>query len=88
MVVASRNADDEDSEALTGLKWKERHDQLVKSALGAGEGSMCVMHLLTLHYTAQRGRDLQGCFLLRLSLTSRKVQLNRISRGLLCVTRW
>ena len=58
--MASRNADDEDSEALTGLDWKECHDRLAKSALGAGEGSMCVTHLLTLQYTARRGRDLQG----------------------------
>lgn len=88
--MASRNADGEDSEDLTGCNWKECHDQLVESALGAEEGSMCVMHLLTLHCMAQRGRDQQGCFLFveRLSLTSRKVELDRISRGLLCATRW
>ena len=49
LVMVSRNADDEDSEILTGLTWKECHDQLVMSALRAEEGSICVKHLLTLH---------------------------------------
>lgn len=52
LVVACGNADDENSEDLTGLTWKECHDHLVMSALGAGEKSMCVTHLLTPHYRA------------------------------------
>lgn len=53
--MAFRNADGEDSENLTGCNWKEYHDQLLESALGAEEGSICVMHLLTLHCMTQRG---------------------------------
>lgn len=52
LVVAYGNADDENSEDLTGLTWKECHDQLVMSALGAGEKIICVTHLLTPHYRA------------------------------------
>lgn len=34
LVVASRNANDMDSEASNVLNWKGYHDQLVMSALG------------------------------------------------------
>ena len=78
-VVASRNADDGNSEALTGLHWKECHDQLVMSALGAEEESMCIMHLLTLHcrvlppgLSTKRDRPAELVLIhVRLSLTSR-----------------
>lgn len=79
--MASRHADDEDSEDLTGLNWKECHDQLVMSDLGAEEGSMCAMHLLTLHcrvlppgLSTKRDRPAELVLIhVRLSLTSRNL---------------